>query len=98
MKTKFKKLSDSRVEITVTLDSKDLKAASEKAIEKLSKQIKVEGFRAGKVPAEVAKKFIPENDINQVVIIIHNGHEFVFVILHILLHLCTFLANFCNLG
>ncbi len=64
MKTKFKKLSDSRVEITVTLDSKDLKAASEKAIEKLSKQIKVEGFRAGKVPAEVAKKFIPENDLN----------------------------------
>lgn len=64
MKTKFKKLSDSRVEITVTLDSKDLKAATEKAIEKLAKEIKVEGFRKGKVPAEVAKKFIPENDLN----------------------------------
>ena len=64
MKTKFKKLSDSRVEITVTLDSKDLKAAADKAIEKLSKEIKVEGFRKGKVPAEVAKKFIPENDLN----------------------------------
>lgn len=64
MKTKFKKLSDSRVEITVTLDAKDLKAASEKAIEKLSKEIKVEGFRKGKVPTEVAKKFIPENDLN----------------------------------
>ena len=64
MKTKFKKLSDSRVEITVTLDSKDLKAAAEKAIEKLAKEIKVEGFRKGKVPAEVAKKFIPENDLN----------------------------------
>ena len=64
MKTKFKKLSDSRVEITVTLDSKDLKAAEEKALEKLSKEIKVEGFRKGKVPAEVAKKFIPENDLN----------------------------------
>ncbi len=64
MKTKFKKLSDSRVEITVTLDAKDLKAASEKAVEKLSKEIKVEGFRKGKVPAEVAKKFIPENDLN----------------------------------
>ncbi len=64
MKTKFKKLSDSRVEITVTLDAKDLKAASEKAVEKLSKEIKVEGFRKGKVPVEVAKKFIPENDLN----------------------------------
>lgn len=64
MKTKFKKLSDSRVEITVTLDAKDLKVATEKAIEKLSKEVKVEGFRKGKVPAEVAKKFIPENDLN----------------------------------
>jgi len=64
MKTKFKKLSDSRVEITVTLDKADLDAAQEKAIERLSKEVKVEGFRKGKVPADVAKKFIPENDIN----------------------------------
>ena len=64
MKTKLKKLSDSRVELTVTLDSKDLKDASKKAIEKLAKEIRVEGFRKGKVPAEVAKKFIPENDLN----------------------------------
>ena len=64
MKTKFKKLSDTRVEITVTLDSKDLKPAIDKALEKLAKEIKVEGFRKGKVPVEVAKKFIPENDLN----------------------------------
>lgn len=64
MKTKSKKLSDSRVEITVTLDAKDLKSAALKALEKLSKEIRVEGFRKGKVPMEVAKKFIPENDLN----------------------------------
>lgn len=64
MKTKLKKLSDSRVEITVTLDAKDLKDASEKALEKLAKEIRVEGFRKGKVPVEVAKKFVPENDLN----------------------------------
>ena len=64
MKTKVKKLSDSRVEITVTLDAKDLKTAQEKALEKLAKEVKVEGFRKGKVPAEVAAKFIPENDLN----------------------------------
>lgn len=64
MKTKLKKLSDSRVELTVTLDAKDLKPAKEKASEKLAKELKVEGFRKGKVPAEVAKKFIPENDLN----------------------------------
>ena len=64
MKTKLKKLSDSRVELTVTLDAKDLKPAKEKALEKLAKELKVEGFRKGKVPAEVAKKFIPENDLS----------------------------------
>ena len=64
MKTKSKKISDSRVEITVTLDSKDLKPAREKALAKLAKEVKVEGFRKGKVPAEVAAKFIPENDLN----------------------------------
>lgn len=64
MKTKVKKLSDARVEITVTLDAKDLKTASEKALEKLAKEVNVTGFRKGKVPIDVAKKFIPENDLN----------------------------------
>ena len=64
MKTKVKKLSDSRVEITVTLDTKDLKSAEEKALAKLAKEINVTGFRKGKVPMDVAKKFIPENDLN----------------------------------
>lgn len=64
MKTKVKKLSDSRVEITVTLDGKDLSGAAESALEKLAKEVNVEGFRKGKVPKEVAKKFIPENDLN----------------------------------
>lgn len=64
MKTKVKKVSDSRIELTVTLDAEDLKPMREKALEKLAKEIKVEGFRKGKVPVEVAAKFIPENDIN----------------------------------
>lgn len=64
MKTKFKKISDSRVEITVTLDQKDLKEAEKTAIEHLAKEVNVEGFRKGKVPMEIARKFIPENDLN----------------------------------
>ncbi len=64
MKTKLKKLSDSRVELTVTLDAKDLKEVADVALEKLAKEVHVEGFRKGKVPTEVAKKFIPENDLN----------------------------------
>ena len=64
MKVKSKKLSDSRVEITVTLDAKDIKPAKEKALEKLAKEVSVGGFRKGKTPVEVAKKFIPDNDLN----------------------------------
>ncbi|MBR2840073.1 trigger factor [Candidatus Saccharibacteria bacterium] len=64
MKVKSKKLSDSRIELTVTLEAEDLKTAKERALEKLAKEVKVEGFRKGKVPVEVAKKFIPENDLN----------------------------------
>ncbi|MBQ3453137.1 trigger factor [Candidatus Saccharibacteria bacterium] len=64
MKTKSKKISDSRVELTVSLDAKDLEPIKKKALEKLAKDLKVEGFRKGKVPVEIAKKFIPDNDLN----------------------------------
>ena len=64
MKTKLKKLADSRVELTTTLDSDDLKKAAKLAVEELAKEIRVEGFRKGKVPVDVAKRFIPENDLN----------------------------------
>lgn len=64
MKTKFKKISDTRVEITVTLEKSDLDAAEKKALERLAQDVRVEGFRKGKAPAQVAKKFIPENDLN----------------------------------
>lgn len=64
MKTKLKKLDGSRVELTATLDAADLKKAEDLAIEELAKEVRVEGFRKGKVPMEVAKKFIPENDLS----------------------------------
>jgi trigger factor len=64
MKTKLKKLDGSRVELTATLDADDLKKAGDLAVEELAKEIRVEGFRKGKVPMEVAKRFIPENDLD----------------------------------
>ncbi len=65
MKTTVKKLSDTRVEIKVVLDSKDLKPAKTQALERLAKEVKVEGFRKGKVPVDIAAKFIPDNDLNR---------------------------------
>ncbi len=65
MKTTTKKISDTRIEIKVTLEKSDLKVAKKKALERLSKEVKVEGFRKGKAPLELAEKLIPENELNQ---------------------------------
>ena len=41
----------------------DLKKAEDLAIEELAKEVRVEGFRKGKVPMEVAKKFINAQNV-----------------------------------
>lgn len=64
MKTTIKKLSDTRVEITATLDAADLKSARDKALVRLAANLKVQGFRQGKAPVELVEKNVPENDIN----------------------------------
>jgi len=56
MKTTVKNLSDTKVELTIVLGEKELKAAELVALNKLAKTVKVAGFRAGKVPASVAAK------------------------------------------
>ena len=61
MKVETKKLSDTRVELKVVLDAKDLKAARVKAVERLAKDVKLSGFRKGKAPAEMAEKAIDPN-------------------------------------
>lgn len=66
MKTTVKKISDTRVEIKVTLEKPELADARKKAIERLSKEVKVPGFRKGKVPADMAEKYLNPNDVAQV--------------------------------
>lgn len=63
MKTTTKKISDTKVEIKVTLDAADLKKARSGAIENLSKHLKVQGFRKGKAPLSLVEKNLNPNDI-----------------------------------
>lgn len=58
MKTTVKHLSDTKVLVTITLDKEYLDAAEQVALTKLARKIKVPGFRAGKVPANVASKHV----------------------------------------
>ena len=64
MKVKSKKLSDTRIAITVTLDAEDLSSAREKTIDRLSKEVKLEGFRKGKGPRDLVEKLLDENRVN----------------------------------
>ena len=58
MKTSVNHLSDTKVELTITLGKEELAAAEQVAISKLAKTVKVPGFRKGNVPASVAAKHI----------------------------------------
>ncbi len=54
----LKKLSETSVQVIVTLDDKDLATAKRLGVSHLAKNVKAPGFRAGKVPANVAEKHI----------------------------------------
>jgi len=58
MKTTVKNLSDTKVELTISLGKEELAAAEQVALTKLAKEIKAPGFRKGKVPASVAAKHV----------------------------------------
>ncbi len=64
MKVTTKNLSDTKVELKVTLDAKDLKDAHKKAVERLAKDVKVEGFRMGKAPLDLAEKIMNPNEVS----------------------------------
>ncbi len=58
MKTTVKHLSDTKVQLTISVDAKALADAEQVALKKLSAAVKVDGFRKGKVPASVAAKHV----------------------------------------
>ena len=61
MKHTLKKLSDTQVEVTVTVSAEDLAEAKAIALKHLAREVKVPGFRKGKVPANVAEKNLDPN-------------------------------------
>lgn len=65
MKYSTKHLADTKVELTITVTPEELKNAELVALNKISQEIKVPGFRKGKVPASVAAKHVDVNDLAQ---------------------------------
>lgn len=65
MKTTVKNLSETKVELTISLGKKELDAARQVALTKLAKSIKIPGFRKGNVPASVAAKHVDAEMLDQ---------------------------------
>ena len=53
MKTKVEKLEGSRARVDVTIDADELEERVKQAAERMGKEMKISGFREGKVPPEM---------------------------------------------
>lgn len=65
MKTTVETISETKVKLTITVDAKALEDAEKVALTKLSKSVKVDGFRKGKVPASVAAKHVKPQELQE---------------------------------
>lgn len=61
MKHTLKKTADTTVHVTVTVDEQEFTAAKDAAVKQLARDVKVQGFRTGKVPAHIAEKNLDPN-------------------------------------
>jgi len=65
MKTTIKHLSDTKVQLTIALTTDELADAEQVALSKLAKDMKISGFRKGKVPIAVAAKHVDPNALQE---------------------------------
>ena len=65
MKTTVKKLSETKVVLTIVVDRTELEAAEQVALKKMSRDVKVPGFRKGHVPLSVVAKNINPNALQE---------------------------------
>lgn len=63
MQTSVKYLSDTKVELSIKLGAEELSAAEQVALHRLSKNVKVPGFRAGKAPLSVVAKQLDQQTL-----------------------------------
>ncbi len=61
MKYKVKKISDFELSIEITVDFDDLEEKKDEAISKISKSLKVKGFRPGKIPKNIVVREVGED-------------------------------------
>lgn len=65
MKTLVEKLKGAEVKLTVDLDEKDLARYLKETVKSLAGSLRLDGFRKGKVPPEIARKKIEDGNIRE---------------------------------
>jgi len=65
LKYKIKKESEFEKNLEIKVELEDLENHRDEAIKKIGKQIKVDGFRTGKIPANIVKREVGEDYINE---------------------------------
>ena len=65
MKTSVKKLSETKVVLTISVGPEELKTAEQVALTKLAKEIKIPGFRKGNIPPSVVAKNVDQITLQQ---------------------------------
>ena len=63
MKYKVKKVGDFESTIEIDIDFEDLESKKDEAISKISKSLKVKGFRPGKIPKNIVIREVGEDYI-----------------------------------
>jgi len=61
MNLKQEKLTDSRIKLTITADPADTSDVKKEVIKKLGRELKIQGFRAGKAPENIIEKNLDQN-------------------------------------
>jgi len=61
MNLKQEKLSDSRVKLTITAATSDMADVKTDVVKKLGRELKIQGFRAGKAPENIVEKNLDQN-------------------------------------
>ncbi len=61
MKLKQEKLSDSRIKLTITAEPADTADVKKDVVKRLGRELKIQGFRAGKAPENIVEKSLDQN-------------------------------------
>ena len=64
MKVSRKNITTTKVELTITLSQKELIGAEQVALVHLGQELKVPGFRKGKVPTNVVKQRVSSEELD----------------------------------